>query len=527
MLCSQATFILFNVLVAIAFKIQSDPQRPQYHVMPPSDWMNDPNGPVYYKGYYHLFFQYNPSAPTWGTMHWGHAVSKDFAHWQHLPIALYPDQPYDKEGVWTGSITTQKDGTPIIIYTAQSNVEKQAVALPKNVSDPFLIDWIKPSYNPIISSPPPNGNAGNFRDDTTAWEANGVWNILVGSEVSGIGAVALYSTIDFMNWTYSGIFYTSDLYGNMWECPDFFPIGDSYVLKISALGKDWWLIGDYDIPSKKFVPKSNAQLWDSGVYYASKTFFDPVKKRQIIWGWIAEEDNGIPRGWQSVQGLPREISIDKDLNIVVANPIEEISLLRVNPGYSIQNVIVSPSKDFIPPIKGDQLEILAVFKLPAQGRFGVNVKVSNDSTRYTTIAVEPEQQFLNNTDLTGGDYNDFYYNSSTTEQENIELCRSTCDAQSECVSWTYVRLGDPGPMKTPRCSLKSVIPTSHPNNYCVSGVKGSVAVERQHSGTDGNTATQAGSIKMKSNEDTLTLHIFIDHSMIEVFAQQGRQRITR
>ena len=85
-------------------RLASDPLRPQYHLLPAKNWMNDPNGPIYWKGLYHMFFQYNPGAAVWGDMHWAHAVSPDMIHWRHLPLALAPspDGP-DADGCFTGS----------------------------------------------------------------------------------------------------------------------------------------------------------------------------------------------------------------------------------------------------------------------------------------------------------------------------------------------------------------------------------------------------------------------------------------
>ena len=130
--------------------------------------MNDPNGPMYYQGNYHLFFQYNPTGPNWGDMSWGHIISKgrphtmhiscltclsagtDLAHWHHLPVALSPDMAYDKRGVFTGSTTILDDGTPVIVYTCVNSGQQQCVAYPANKSDPFLTNWTKPDYNPVI-----------------------------------------------------------------------------------------------------------------------------------------------------------------------------------------------------------------------------------------------------------------------------------------------------------------------------------------------------------------------------------------
>ena len=87
------------------------------HLKAPGDWINDPNGFVYYKGKYHLFYQYFPCAPVWGTMHWGHAVSDDLVHWRHLGIALFPTKSYDRNGIFSGS-ALEIDGRMMLYYTA-------------------------------------------------------------------------------------------------------------------------------------------------------------------------------------------------------------------------------------------------------------------------------------------------------------------------------------------------------------------------------------------------------------------------
>src|ERR1041385_537002 len=94
----------------------ADPNRPLYHFRPAALWMNDPNGPIYYQGYYHLFYQLNPYADTWGHMHWGHARSRDLVHWQHLPIALWPSEELGEEHVFSGCATLTAKGQPTIFY---------------------------------------------------------------------------------------------------------------------------------------------------------------------------------------------------------------------------------------------------------------------------------------------------------------------------------------------------------------------------------------------------------------------------
>eukprot|EP01138_Halocafeteria_seosinensis_P014221 gb/GECG01014520.1/.p1 GENE.gb/GECG01014520.1/~~gb/GECG01014520.1/.p1 ORF type:complete len:180 (+),score=10.94 gb/GECG01014520.1/:1-540(+) len=143
------------VLVLVLGEGEVD-QKPQFHVMPRRNWCNDPNGPTYWKGVYHLFFQYNPNAPVWGDMHWGHVVSEDLSTWRHMPVALAPDKEYDSKGVFSGSITIV-NGFPVISYTCvnSQNQQLQCQAYPKNASDPYLREWYKDDNNPLISQAPP------------------------------------------------------------------------------------------------------------------------------------------------------------------------------------------------------------------------------------------------------------------------------------------------------------------------------------------------------------------------------------
>ena len=107
-------------------KLAGDRHRPLYHFIAPANWMNDPNGAFFWKGKYHLFYQYNPNGPFWGTIHWGHAISSDLVHWEDLPIALVPskDGP-DKGGCWSGCVVDD-NGVPTALYTG---LEPQTVCL--------------------------------------------------------------------------------------------------------------------------------------------------------------------------------------------------------------------------------------------------------------------------------------------------------------------------------------------------------------------------------------------------------------
>ncbi|KAM0878824.1 hypothetical protein ACQ4PT_034639 [Festuca glaucescens] len=202
--------LLLNVDGASGEKLRSTPVnqelRPAFHFRPQKNWMNDPNAPMYYKGWYHLFYQYNPEDAVWGHIVWAHSVSHDLINWVPLEPAIRPSIKADKYGCWSGSATMLLDGTPAILYTGiikkvkGSNYQVQNLAYPKNRSDPLLREWIKPAVNPVIL-PEPKMNKTLFRDPTTAWRADGLWHVLVGSREGSTHGIAYhYQSRDFKRW---------------------------------------------------------------------------------------------------------------------------------------------------------------------------------------------------------------------------------------------------------------------------------------------------------------------------------------
>nr|WEI57599.1 putative GH32 family protein [Didymodactylos carnosus]WEI57600.1 putative GH32 family protein [Didymodactylos carnosus]WEI57601.1 putative GH32 family protein [Didymodactylos carnosus]WEI57602.1 putative GH32 family protein [Didymodactylos carnosus] len=351
-----------TIIVSLGVSQADDPLRPQYHMMPPKNWLNDPNGPVYYNGYYHMFFQHNPNAAVWGDMHWGHCYSEDMVHWIHLPVAIAPDQPYDKNGIFTGS-TTLVDGIPVIIYTGitETNEQVQCQARPANLSDPTLTSWIKSPLNPIITHP-------NGRDPATAFEDDyNNYYLIYGFGTDELGGQAvLFTSKDFSNWTYLHPIH-SNHYDNFWECPDIFNVSNRIVLKASLRGQDFWAIGDFDPTNLIFVPVGNdlgeyTQLIDQGKFYASKSFYDPLNDQQVIMGWTAEDDNqGEQRGWQGLHTLPRAIFLSDDGLQLRTRPIEALQSLRNEKTHRhFQNVILPTVIPFVlvPDVSGNQIEII-------------------------------------------------------------------------------------------------------------------------------------------------------------------------
>jgi len=160
----------------IQSKLASDRNRPQYHFLPPSNWMNDPNGPIFWRGKSHVFYQYNPNGAFSGSKHWGHAVTQDLVHWKNLPVALAPTPGGpDKDGVYTGCAVIDQ-GTPTMIFTGV-RPEVQMIA---TSNDPEMAAWTKYAGNPVIPAPPSGLEVTGFRDPCV-WKEDDGWYMAVGS----------------------------------------------------------------------------------------------------------------------------------------------------------------------------------------------------------------------------------------------------------------------------------------------------------------------------------------------------------
>ena len=316
---------------ALCRKLASDPLRPQYHLLPAHNWMNDPNGPIFFRGRYHMFHQYNPQAAVWGNMNWAHATSPDMIVWQLEPIALSPTPGGpDRDGVFSGSAVLDHN-KPAMIYTG--------VAPPTNDADATLRDGVhtwretqclamaedddlriwKKLPEPVIAAPPAGLVVTGFRDPYV-WREGDSWMLILGSGFRGKGgAILLYSSPDLRRWTYLHPLVEGALSdnknvnpvdtGEMWECPDFFPLGGKHVLLISTMGKVRWKVGTY--ANQRFTPEKEGVV-DWGSYYAAKTMLDRDGTR-ILWGWITETRPDaalIAAGWAGVMSLPRVLSLN-------------------------------------------------------------------------------------------------------------------------------------------------------------------------------------------------------------------------
>lgn len=384
--------------------------RPQFHFSPKANWMNDPNGMVYYKGVYHLFYQYFPDGTVWGPMHWGHATSKDLIHWQHQGIKLFPDE---HGYIFSGSavvdhqnssgLGTAESPPLVAIFTyhdakaqeeGSTDYQTQGIAY----SNDNGVTWEKYTGNPVLKNP---GDI-DFRDPKVIWhEATQKWvmALAVGDHIS------FYGSKDLINWQKLSDF-GKDMgaHGGVWECPDLFPMPVQgteeikWVLLVSINpggpnggSATQFFVGSFD--GIQFKPDDHKTRWiDFGMdNYAGVTFSNAPDNEKIFLGWMsnwfyAQETPTSP--WRSAMTLPRTLSLlAADGNYYLQNtPIKAFKELRTE----VLNESLLEVKDSLrlKTSLTDQTEV--IFHTALDKTF--SVKLSNDLGEHMTLQIDPDQQ---------------------------------------------------------------------------------------------------------------------------------------
>lgn len=304
------------------------------HVKSPENWINDPNGFIYYQGNYHLFYQYFPYAPEWGTMHWGHAVSKDLIHWEHLGIALFPTKPYDQNGVFSGS-ALEKDGKLYLYYSAvrylktkEENIHlaqegchetSQAMIISE---DGFSFEnWKnKKQILPVIR----DENIADPTDtrDPKVWKENNTYYMVLGSTLSHeMGRAVFFDSKDGITWTYKNQRASKD-FGTILECPDIFSVSDTYVFVGSMINKEkdgyknhsLCALAEFEAESGRLDITGDYQYVDYGKdLYAPQTNLDQDGRRVMI-GWMRMPKPVYSPGekpWNGMMSIPRVVEVEK------------------------------------------------------------------------------------------------------------------------------------------------------------------------------------------------------------------------
>lgn len=324
-------------------------ERPAFHLSARTGWMNDPNGFSFYGGAYHIFYQYHPYDCHWGPMHWGHAVSRDLLHWEYLPAALAPDEMYDRNGCFSGSALTLPDGRHLLMYTGVIREQQKNGGFRETQTQCLAVgdgtDYEKFEKNPVITAAdlPEGCSAQDFRDPKIWQMADGTYRCVVGNRpADGTGQILLFSSPDGFSWKYEKVLvYNGDRFGKMWECPDFFPLGDKWVLLTSPQdmlpsGFEYHngngtlcLIGEFDEETETFTERRD-QAVDYGIdFYAAQTILAPDGRRIMI-GWMQNWDTCDFRAqnlsWFGQLSLPRELSIENGR--LYQRPVRELEKLR-------------------------------------------------------------------------------------------------------------------------------------------------------------------------------------------------------
>lgn len=319
--------------------------RQHFHIQTPAGWLNDPNGLCYFKGYYHVFYQFHPYSAEWGPMHWGHVRSKDLVHWEQLPVALVPGDPEDSGGCFSGSAIV-KAGRLYLIYTGHHYYgdhdldhfwENQNVAY----SDDG-IHFTKYAGNPVISAP--QDNTKHFRDPKV-WLYDGQYYLVIGSQdaVDHLGRILLYRSADLLHWQALGpIFRSKDASteGYMWECPDFFRLNGQDVLVCSPMGikatphrflnenQVAYFTGQLDYQQPHYAGGKLAEVDCGHNFYAPQSFLTP-DGRWVQFGWMSSFSQSMPEqadGWAGCLTVPREVILtDHHLGTI---PVKELASLR-------------------------------------------------------------------------------------------------------------------------------------------------------------------------------------------------------
>lgn len=380
----------------------SDRYRPAYHYLPPANWMNDPNGTIYWKGQYHLFYQYNPNGDFQGTAHWGHSVSDDLVHWRDLPIALAPapDGP-DHRGCWSGGAVVN-DGVPTLIY--HGNPHGNCIA----TSHDDLLTWEKHPANPVLPKPAEDAEYRIY--DPCTWREGNMFYSLSGSHMGnprGIGTsrdvAFIFRSPDMVQWEYLGKLYEP---GEESDCavPDFFPLGNKHMLLFAShtTGAQYYL-GTY--ANQKFTPQQHGRMnyttfegvgmRDSGDLIAPISWEDGDGRRIMI-AWVAEgRTSEVQRasGWAGVMSLPRILSLGADDTLRI-EPAPNLQVLRRDHQEFSDINLAADAPLCLEQVQGESLELVAVLEETGEEELGLKVRCCPDDAEQTQVLYHPKRACL-------------------------------------------------------------------------------------------------------------------------------------
>lgn len=317
--------------------------RQKFHLMPPTGWLNDPNGLCQYNGVYHAFFQYSPFNPEGGVKMWGHCTSEDMTDWKYEGVSLYPDQPFDCHGVYSGAAYVE-DGAMYLYYTGNVKLDGDYDYIGGGREANTCLTVSRDGYTfgrkevLMKNKDYPSDLTLHVRDPKVWKEGNVCYMIQGARRKDNAGLAVLFRSEDKRNWAYCGRICTEKPFGYMWECPDYFVINGRKILSASVQGltggawegrnvyQSGWFFVDGEITDQYTL--SEYRLWDYGFDYYAPQSFETEDGRRIQIGWMGMPDceeytnRTIEEGWQHCFTFPREIFIQDGR--VCQRPVREL-----------------------------------------------------------------------------------------------------------------------------------------------------------------------------------------------------------
>ncbi len=387
-------------------------ELPVYHLTGGVGWINDPNGFSLYRGEYHLFFQYYPFDVHWGPMHWGHAKTRDFIHWEFLPAALAPDTDADRDGCYSGTAMELPDGRQLLFYTGVRK-ERGADGTMKETQQQCAAfgdgrDYEKAAENPVIGEAllPAGGSIRDFRDPKIWREEDGSYHLLVANaDEDGNGRLLHYTGRNPLHWKYRGILAENHgEHGTMWECPDYFGLDGKQVLihsahEMLAEGLEFHPgdgtvghIGKTDAESGRFQDET-VQALDYGLdFYAPQTL-ETEDGRRILIAWMQSWESAVHpvRGLHFLgqMTLPRELQIRNGR--LCQSPVRELEKYRRTRVQVQDREITKTCR--LPGIRGRVLDMTLRIRM-REGCRRFELTVAENEKYSTRISVLPETETI-------------------------------------------------------------------------------------------------------------------------------------
>lgn len=374
--------------------------RPGYHLAPQAGWMNDPNGVVYFRGEYHVFYQHHPFAPNWGPMYWGHAKSRDLVHWQHLPIALEPGDEFDRHGCFSGSAVVCGD-TLALLYTGHTwlGAVGDESAMRQVQCLAISTDGIHFAKLGAVIDAAPDAAIMHFRDPKV-WRDGEYWYLIVGARLGDVPLLPLYRSGDLRTWEF--LAYASrggEGDGYMWECPDLFRLDGKDVLLYSPQGmqpegferlnkfQTGYRVGHLD-SDWRFSGGPFIELDNGHDFYAAQTQL-AADGRRLVWAWLDMWDSPMPskaHHWCGMLGLPRELRLHEGRLRIF--PARELTALRQQSLLAAETPWCStPGQQRLAELDGDMLELEVLLDLAdcTHGHLGIALRCSEDGAEQTLL----------------------------------------------------------------------------------------------------------------------------------------------